>query len=241
MRFYTQKHPHYCGIDLHARRMYLCILDQQGEVRLASQHERRSRDFLQAHRSRSATIWSSAVECMFTWYWLADLCARGRNRLRPRSRAVHESHSRRQSQERQDRLPEDRRPAARRHDPASLCLSRRDALDSRSAAPPDVIWCETGRTAGPRPEHQQPIQPARDREEDRLQEPIAQESPSASPILRSRPVSLRSVSASISTTPCSTKSNSISPVRPKLHDAHTFALLRSVPGIGKILALVHSL
>ena len=21
-------------------------------------------------------IWSSAVECIFTWYWLADLCAR---------------------------------------------------------------------------------------------------------------------------------------------------------------------
>ncbi len=26
MRFYTQQHAHYCGIDLHARTMYLCIL-----------------------------------------------------------------------------------------------------------------------------------------------------------------------------------------------------------------------
>jgi hypothetical protein len=24
MRFYTQQHAHYCGIDLHARTMYLC-------------------------------------------------------------------------------------------------------------------------------------------------------------------------------------------------------------------------
>ncbi|HUF72273.1 MAG TPA: transposase [Gammaproteobacteria bacterium] len=34
MRFYTQTHRHYCGIDLHARSMYLCILDADGEVLL---------------------------------------------------------------------------------------------------------------------------------------------------------------------------------------------------------------
>ena len=30
MRFYTTQHPFYCGIDLHARTMYVCILDQAG-------------------------------------------------------------------------------------------------------------------------------------------------------------------------------------------------------------------
>ena len=34
MRFYTTQHPFYCGIDLHARTMYLCILDQAGETLL---------------------------------------------------------------------------------------------------------------------------------------------------------------------------------------------------------------
>ena len=34
MRFYTPQHPLYCGIDLHARSMYVCILDQRGEVRM---------------------------------------------------------------------------------------------------------------------------------------------------------------------------------------------------------------
>ena len=28
MRFYTNSHPYYCGIDLHARTLYVCILDQ---------------------------------------------------------------------------------------------------------------------------------------------------------------------------------------------------------------------
>jgi predicted NBD/HSP70 family sugar kinase len=31
MRLYTQKHRHYCGIDLHARSMYICVLSQSGE------------------------------------------------------------------------------------------------------------------------------------------------------------------------------------------------------------------
>jgi hypothetical protein len=34
MRFYTEQHQHYCGIDLHARTLYLCILDAEGNVLL---------------------------------------------------------------------------------------------------------------------------------------------------------------------------------------------------------------
>ena len=34
MRFYTKQHKAYCGIDLHARTMYLCILNQDGEILL---------------------------------------------------------------------------------------------------------------------------------------------------------------------------------------------------------------
>jgi|GEM_PF-3775026 len=32
MRFYNQQHKHYCGIDLHARKMYVCILNNKGKV-----------------------------------------------------------------------------------------------------------------------------------------------------------------------------------------------------------------
>ena len=34
MRFYNKQHKFYCGIDLHAKKMYLCILDETGEIRL---------------------------------------------------------------------------------------------------------------------------------------------------------------------------------------------------------------
>jgi hypothetical protein len=29
MRFYNGQHRYYCGVDLHTKRMYLCILDQE--------------------------------------------------------------------------------------------------------------------------------------------------------------------------------------------------------------------
>ena len=32
MRFYTSAHRFYCGVELHARTMYLCIHDAQGPV-----------------------------------------------------------------------------------------------------------------------------------------------------------------------------------------------------------------
>jgi len=34
MNFYHSTHRHYCGIDLHARSLYVCKINQQGEVLL---------------------------------------------------------------------------------------------------------------------------------------------------------------------------------------------------------------
>ena len=32
MRSYTQTHQHFCGIDLHTKTMYLCILNESGDI-----------------------------------------------------------------------------------------------------------------------------------------------------------------------------------------------------------------
>ena len=74
MRFYTQEHRHYCGVDLHARTMYLCILDQKGEVVLHKNMPASPKPFLKAIAPFREDL-VVAVECIFTWYWLADLCA----------------------------------------------------------------------------------------------------------------------------------------------------------------------
>src|SRR5215471_16209046 len=74
MRFYTTQHPFYCGIDLHARTMFVCILDQGGNVLVHRNMKTDPEAFLKAIAPyRQGLV--VAVECMFTWYWLADLCA----------------------------------------------------------------------------------------------------------------------------------------------------------------------
>ncbi len=34
MRFYNQQHKYYCRIDLHARKMYVCIIDTRDKVKV---------------------------------------------------------------------------------------------------------------------------------------------------------------------------------------------------------------
>ena len=73
MRFYTKQHKHYCGIDLHTTKMYLCILNQQGETVFHRNMKTRPDIFLHAIKPFREDLVVSA-ECMFAWYWLADLC-----------------------------------------------------------------------------------------------------------------------------------------------------------------------
>src|SRR5262245_57056016 len=75
MRFYTKQHQFYCGIDLHARTMYVCLLDHHGEILLHRNRPARPETFLKAIAPYRDDV-VVAVECIFTWYWLADLCAR---------------------------------------------------------------------------------------------------------------------------------------------------------------------
>jgi transposase len=75
MRFYTETHQHYCGIDLHAKSMYLCILDREGQVLLHKNIRSCPEAFLAAVAPYRKDL-VVAVECMFTWYWIADLCRR---------------------------------------------------------------------------------------------------------------------------------------------------------------------
>ena len=75
MRFYTNQHKYYCGIDLHSTQMYLCILDQEGKIVLHKNIKTDPDDFLNAIRKFRDDL-VVGVECMFCWYWLSDLCAR---------------------------------------------------------------------------------------------------------------------------------------------------------------------
>jgi len=74
MRFYTNQHPLYCGIDLHARRMYVCLITHDGAIRMHKNMQAAPEPLLQAIAPYREAL-GVAVECLFPWYWLADLCA----------------------------------------------------------------------------------------------------------------------------------------------------------------------
>src|SRR6266516_3627010 len=74
MRFYNRPHTYYCGIDLHVKTMYVCILDGTGQVLVHRNVPSTPVAFLEVVAPyRDGLV--VAVECMFTWYWVADLCA----------------------------------------------------------------------------------------------------------------------------------------------------------------------
>ena len=73
MRFYNQQHQYYCGIDLHVKTMYVCILDTAGQVLVHRNLPSTPAAFLEVVGPYRTDL-AVAVECMFTWYWLADVC-----------------------------------------------------------------------------------------------------------------------------------------------------------------------
>jgi len=63
----------YAGVDLHARALFLIVLDHLGKVVLARNLPANSDSFLRAIAPfRDGLL--VACECMHCWYWLADCC-----------------------------------------------------------------------------------------------------------------------------------------------------------------------
>jgi hypothetical protein len=68
MRFYNRQHQFNCGIDLHARLLSVCILDQAGNDVCQTQipaDKQRLLDTLAPFRTDVVVC----VECLFAWYW----------------------------------------------------------------------------------------------------------------------------------------------------------------------------
>ncbi len=73
MKFYNNTHPYYCGIDLHARSLYVCIIDQAGETcvhKEISANPDKLAKLLEPYLGQVVV----GVECMHCWYWVADFC-----------------------------------------------------------------------------------------------------------------------------------------------------------------------
>ena len=73
MQYYTEQHRHTCGVDLHGRNLYLCVLDPDRQIVLHRRYDCDEEKLLRALAPYREDL-VVGVECMFKWYWLADLC-----------------------------------------------------------------------------------------------------------------------------------------------------------------------
>ncbi|MBU1086128.1 MAG: transposase, partial [Candidatus Omnitrophica bacterium] len=75
MRFYISHTKFYCGVDLHARNIYICIMDKNRNILEHRNLKNQQTDLLLkliAPYKESIVV---ACESCYAWYWLADLCA----------------------------------------------------------------------------------------------------------------------------------------------------------------------
>jgi len=70
---YNQPHRFYCGVDLHARTMFVHVLDHKGKTVFEQDLPADPAAFLTAIKPFRKDL-VVGCECMFAWYWLADLC-----------------------------------------------------------------------------------------------------------------------------------------------------------------------
>ena len=74
MKYYTTTTEFNCGIDLHGRQMYVCVMDRWGKKLV--HRNIKGNDFgfflkLIAQYRHDLTV---VCESTFNWYWLADAC-----------------------------------------------------------------------------------------------------------------------------------------------------------------------
>jgi transposase len=70
---YNTQHQFYCGVDLHARSMFTHVLDRKGKTVFEDDLPAGPDEFLHAIKPYRKNL-VVGCECMFAWYWLADLC-----------------------------------------------------------------------------------------------------------------------------------------------------------------------
>ena len=66
MNCYTPQHKQYCGIDLHAKAMYVCILDQSGTKLVHKNLPTTPEAFLRTSAPYREDL-VVGVDCLFTW------------------------------------------------------------------------------------------------------------------------------------------------------------------------------
>jgi len=74
MKYYTSTTEFNCGIDLHSRQMYACVMDRQGKKRVHTNIKGNDFEYFLKRVEPYRHDLTVVCECIFNWYWLSDAC-----------------------------------------------------------------------------------------------------------------------------------------------------------------------
>ena len=74
MKYYKSTTEYNCGIDLHSRQMYVCVMDKEGNTLLHTNIKGNDFDYFLKRIEPYKHDLTVVCESTFNWYWLADAC-----------------------------------------------------------------------------------------------------------------------------------------------------------------------
>jgi transposase len=74
MKYYKSETEFNCGIDLHGREMYMCLMDREGNKLVHTNIKGNDFNFFLKKVAPYRHSLTVCCECTFNWYWLADAC-----------------------------------------------------------------------------------------------------------------------------------------------------------------------
>src|SRR5947207_4894495 len=150
MKYYTTTTEFNCGIDLHARQMYVCVMDRQGKKLVHTNVLNNDFEYFLKLVEPYKHDLTVCCECMFGWYWLADACqAAGLKFVLAHALYVHLIHG---GKNKNDRIDSEKLTHLLRSNliPQAFVYPA-DMRPVRALLPTELLCVAAFRVAGPRP------------------------------------------------------------------------------------------
>ena len=74
MKYYTSTTEFNCGVDLHSRGMYMCLMDRAGKALVHTDIDGNDFEVFLRKAAPYRHDLTVTCECTFNWYWFADAC-----------------------------------------------------------------------------------------------------------------------------------------------------------------------
>ena len=155
MEFAKVSTQYVCGIDLHSTKMYICVMDKEGNIQL---HRNMPNDFKLFNNliDKYKNSLSVGVESMHSYYWLADACKENKIPFylghAYYMKAIHggkKKNSLSRYKREQNRFKKNSRFDAKQSSARWVCLSQGNEINQRLASQENKIYENTCRSIRP--------------------------------------------------------------------------------------------